>query len=303
MTLRTPSKGEDPEAQGRSARQPPDCRGPPLAALLVCSSAPQQPSHACFKETAPTGAGPGHLTAGGILSRRSRRKLSEVAAVEGDRVGSPGGPPYFRLGVTAITHSRPRKPARGGWVTGPAAEGLGEGRVAAEGAHGWAGRGGQGTSTPAPPSEFLEHLPEKEAKAQEGSRTHPRSLVSGEAGSRRSFLHTAWPRGAALGAETVPTRMRTLQSLLLGQGIRGGPAGSRSPWGHCPHRRSARPRPAPHTTCSRTLSAAPSVHVQTPTQPIHPLEGREATATQVPRPQLLRDILEVGTTMCPVVPS
>ena len=117
-----------------------------------------------------------------------------------------------------------------------------------------------GTSTPDPPSESLEHLPEKEAKAQEGSRTHPRSLVIGEAGGRRSFLHTTWPRGAALGGETVPTRMRTIQSLLLGQGIRGGPPGSRSPWGHCPHCRSARPRPAPHITCSWTLSVAPSIH-------------------------------------------
>lgn len=126
-----------------------------------------------------------------------------------------------------------------------------------------------GTSTPDPPSESLQHLPEKEAKAQEGSRTHPRSLLSGEAGGRRSFLHTAWPRGAALGAETVPTRMRTLQSLLLGQGIRGGPPGSRSPWGTAPTAdppglgQPHTPRAAgpslllPRFTCRRTL------HVQT----------------------------------------
>lgn len=51
----------------------------------------------------------------------------------------------------------------------------------------------QGAHMPDPPPESLEGLPEKEAKTQESSRTHPGSLVSGEAGGRLSFLHTAWP--------------------------------------------------------------------------------------------------------------
>lgn len=171
--------------------------------------------------------------------------------LRGTGLGEPRWPLYFRLGVMAITHSRPKKPARGGWVTGPAAEGLGEGVWWQKGPT--AGQGEEeamGTSTPDPPSEFLEPLPEEEAKAQEGSRTHPRSLVSGEAGGRRSFLHTAWPRGAALGGETVPTRMRTLQSLLLGQGIQGGSSWQPQSLG------------APPPLQIRPASASPTHHVQ-----------------------------------------
>ena len=87
-----------------------------------------------------------------------------------------------------------------------------------------------------------------------------------------SSPHYMASRASTRRRDSPYSHVRTTQSLRLGWEVRGRPPGSRSPWEHGPHCRSAR-LGQPHTACAAGLSLLQSRLCMDTHRSSHPLEA------------------------------
>lgn len=122
-------------------------------------------------------------------------------------------------------------------------------KVEVEGAHGRAGSWEERDTCLNP-----WNISPKWTKAQEGSRTLPRSPVRAEAGGRLSSTLATASRASIRGRDSPHSHGGPLRALRSGQEVQGVPLAVAVPGGTAPLQ-TARSQPAPHGTCSWAIYA------------------------------------------------